>query len=130
MIYCKQIIKTANGVTRYNVSKERFKKILIPIPPMEVQEEIVRILDKFWHLLQSRKQSRTKELELRRKQYDYYLHHLYGVERLKSMGAKIYPMGEVGHLPEMAVYRKRLYPYGRGVYPLWTNLYPLSHLYR
>jgi type I restriction enzyme S subunit len=29
----KQIIKTANGVTRFNISKERFKKIIIPIPP-------------------------------------------------------------------------------------------------
>ena len=36
----------------------------IPIPPMEVQEEIVRILDKFTEL--------TAELTARKKQYEYY----------------------------------------------------------
>ena len=42
-----QIIKTASGVTRFNVSKEMMKKIEIPIPPIEIQEEIVKILDNF-----------------------------------------------------------------------------------
>ncbi|HAI83968.1 MAG TPA: type I restriction endonuclease subunit S, partial [Chitinophagaceae bacterium] len=45
-----EIAKTASGVTRYNVSKERFKKIQIPIPPLSVQEKIVGILDKFTEL--------------------------------------------------------------------------------
>ncbi|MCK9266617.1 restriction endonuclease subunit S [bacterium] len=40
------------------------KKIKIPIPPLEVQEEIVRILDKFTEL--------EAELEARRKQYEHY----------------------------------------------------------
>lgn len=39
-------------------------KILIPIPPIEVQEEIVRILDNFQEL--------TAELTARRQQYEYY----------------------------------------------------------
>src|SRR5574344_1593511 len=43
----KQIALTASGVTRFNVSKARFAKIQIPIPPLSVQTEIVRILDKF-----------------------------------------------------------------------------------
>lgn len=56
----KQIRKTANGVTRFNISKERIKRVQIPIPPMEIQQEIVRILDSF------------AELEARRAQYAYY----------------------------------------------------------
>ncbi|WP_456059443.1 restriction endonuclease subunit S [Brachyspira pilosicoli] len=43
----KKIIKTASGVTRFNVSKKKMEKILIPLPPIEVQKEIVRILDEF-----------------------------------------------------------------------------------
>ena len=39
----KKIIKTASGVTRFNVSKEKMKKVKIPLPPLPVQEEIVRI---------------------------------------------------------------------------------------
>ena len=42
-----KIGKTASGVTRYNVSKEKMKKVQIPLPPLAVQREIVRILDKF-----------------------------------------------------------------------------------
>ena len=64
----KKIIKTASGVTRFNVSKKKMEKILIPIPPIEVQKEIVRILDtftKYQDLL-------NRELELRKKQYEYY----------------------------------------------------------
>ncbi|MEX1816540.1 restriction endonuclease subunit S, partial [Metamycoplasma hominis] len=33
----KEIIKCVNGVTRFNLSKEQFKRILIPIPPLEIQ---------------------------------------------------------------------------------------------
>lgn len=40
----------------------------IPVPPFPVQEEIVRILDKFTELEQELEQ----ELELRKKQYEYY----------------------------------------------------------
>jgi len=58
------ICKSANGVTRYNVSKNAFKKILIPIPSLEVQKEIVRVLDTFTEL--------TAELTARKKQYEYY----------------------------------------------------------
>ena len=45
-----QIGKTASGVTRYNVSKKLMEKVSIPVPPLEVQREIVRILDNFTEL--------------------------------------------------------------------------------
>ena len=45
-----QIGKTASGVTRFNVSKEKMQLVEIPVPPLEVQREIVRILDKFTQL--------------------------------------------------------------------------------
>jgi type I restriction enzyme S subunit len=65
----KQIAKTASGVTRFNVSKKRFAKILIPIPPLAVQQEIVKILDTFTTL----EAELEAELEARKKQYEYYL---------------------------------------------------------
>jgi len=64
----KQIAKTASGVTRFNVSKKRFVKIIIPIPPLEVQKEIVSILDKFTQL----EAELSAELEARQRQYEYY----------------------------------------------------------
>ena len=48
------------------------KKIYVPVPPIEVQKEIVRILDtftKYQDLL-------NRELELRKKQYEYYQNKL------------------------------------------------------
>ena len=66
------IAKTASGVTRFNISKARFKKILIPIPPREIQSEIVAILDKFDALTNSITEGLPREIEQRQKQYDYY----------------------------------------------------------
>lgn len=43
-------------------------KIKIPIPPLEIQEEIVKILDKFTDYVTEL----TTELTLRQKQYNYY----------------------------------------------------------
>lgn len=60
----KQIVKTASGVTRFNVSKERMKKVIVPIPPLPIQAEIACILDNFTEL--------TAELTARKKQYEYY----------------------------------------------------------
>ena len=64
----KLISKTASGVTRFNVSKKRFGNIEIPIPPLEVQNEIVRILDTFT--------SYAAELQARKEQYEYYRNKL------------------------------------------------------
>ncbi len=64
--------KTASGVTRFNVSKKKMGKIKIPIPPLEVQEEIVRILDKFTELTAERTAELTAELPARKKQYEFY----------------------------------------------------------
>ena len=68
----KQIVKTASGVTRFNLSKSRFRNILIPLPPLSVQRDIVETLDKFDTLCTSISKGLPKEIELRRKQYEYY----------------------------------------------------------
>ncbi len=47
-------------------------KAVIPIPPAEEQERIVSILDKFDTLTSSISTALPKEIELRRKQYEYY----------------------------------------------------------
>lgn len=69
----KQIKRTASGVTRFNVSKKKMEKVMIPIPPLEVQREIVRILDTFTELTEEL----DAELTARRKQYEYYSSKLF-----------------------------------------------------
>ena len=68
----KDIRQTASGVTRFNVSKKRFAKLSIPVPPLPIQEEIVRILDSFTKL----EAELEAELEERRRQYEYYRNKL------------------------------------------------------
>ena len=62
------------GVPR--LSKNDLAKIKVPIPPMSVQEKIVKILDKFDTLTNSITEGLPKEIELRRKQYEYYREQL------------------------------------------------------
>ena len=83
----KEIVKSASGVTRFNISKARFKKIKIPIPPLPVQTEIVKILDALTALTSEL----TSELILRQKQYEYYREKLLSfdsLEQLNSGGGK------------------------------------------
>lgn len=67
-----QIGKTASGVTRFNVSKKLMEKVVIPVPPIEVQAEIVRILDNFMELTAELTTKLMLELDMRKKQYKYY----------------------------------------------------------
>ena len=46
----KQILKNATGLTRFGLTKGKFENLEIPLPPLPVQEEIVRILDNFTEL--------------------------------------------------------------------------------
>ncbi len=46
--------------------------VCIPLPPLPIQEEIVRILDRFTELETELKTKLETELDLRKKQYEYY----------------------------------------------------------
>ena len=46
--------------------------LLIPLPPLAVQEQIVAILDKFHTLVHSISEGLPAEIALRRRQYEYY----------------------------------------------------------
>lgn len=56
------------GGTRAKLTKGKLIGIKIPIPPLEIQEKIVKILDKFTDYVTEL----TTELTLRQKQYHYY----------------------------------------------------------
>lgn len=58
----------ARGSTLKTITKDEFTKFRIPVPPLEVQREIVHILDDFTSL----SAELEAELEARKKQYEYY----------------------------------------------------------
>ncbi len=50
----------------------RYSQITIPIPPLEIQQEIVKILDQFLALTTDLLAGIPAEIEARKKQYEYY----------------------------------------------------------
>ncbi|MEQ9917720.1 restriction endonuclease subunit S [Pectobacterium aroidearum] len=62
----------ARGSTLKTITKEEFSKFQIPIPPIEEQNRIVSLLDKFETLTYSIEEGLPREIELRQKQYEYY----------------------------------------------------------
>lgn len=66
---------------------EKYSRFKIPLPPLPVQEEIVRILDKFTKLTAEL----TAELTARKQQYEYYR------DQLISFGNDM-PLVELGNL--------------------------------
>lgn len=57
---------------RGDLNAFRIKSLQIPVPPLEEQERIVSILDKFDTLVNDISQGLPAEIEARRKQYGYY----------------------------------------------------------
>lgn len=76
----KSIVKTASGVTRFNVSKTKMKNVRVPVPPLPVQCEIVRILDNFTALTSALTSALTAELTAQRKRYSGLLNSLLSYE--------------------------------------------------
>lgn len=59
-----------------SVDMSKFKKLMIPIPPLTEQERIVGILDKFDALVNDISVGLPAEINARRKQYEYYRNKL------------------------------------------------------
>ena len=77
----KLICKTANGVTRFNISKKEFAKIVIPIPSLNEQNNIASVMDKFYLLVGDLSSGLPAEIEKRRRQYEYYRDKLLSFKR-------------------------------------------------
>ena len=69
---CKMDIRKMTISDRSNLNQKDFIKIQVPVPPLEVQREIVRILDSFTLLTADLTADLTAELTARKKQYGYY----------------------------------------------------------
>ena len=71
--------KKGGGVPHVHISS--IKDFEIPIPPLEVQRQIVQILDRFDALCNDLTQGLPAEIEARRKQYEYYRDQLLTFKR-------------------------------------------------
>ncbi|MNE16135.1 putative type-1 restriction enzyme specificity protein [compost metagenome] len=69
-------LKNLGQGARGDLNSSMIKSFKIPVPPLEEQARIVSILDKFDILTTSISEGLPKEIELRKKQYEYYREQL------------------------------------------------------
>lgn len=67
-----------------NLTMEKIRKFIIPVPPLEVQQRIVGILDRFDALCNDITSGLPAEIEARQKQYEYYRDKLLTFKELKK----------------------------------------------
>ena len=87
----RQKRKYAYGTKVIDIKPDSIGKIEIPLPPLPVQEEIVRILDAFTEL-QAELQA---ELQKRQQQYNFYRDNLL-TNFTEEQNVKEYSLGELG----------------------------------
>ena len=93
--WCKSNVNTSSFPS---VDMARLMKQLFPIPPLAVQEEIVRILDKFTTL----EAELEAELDCRKRQYEYYRNQLLSLDVINRERKLDYvesvPLGKIGEI--------------------------------
>ena len=99
-----------SGMGNPKLMSHQMEKILIPIPPLSVQTEIVKILDALTALTSEL----TSELTLRRKQYEYYREKLLSEEELRKAGVEWRTIDEIFHL-------KNGYTPSKSIKEYWEN---------
>ena len=136
------IISKSVGTTATSIRKPMLEKFQIPLPPLSVQQEIVRILDIFTQL----EAELEAELDCRKRQYEYYRNALLSFGDLENRGgynslinSKIQykTLGEVmdvytgGEAPKNLIRGEK--PEGNFIYPIYSNgeeIYGFTDSYR
>ena len=106
--------KVKSKVVHTNVPS--LKEIVIPVPPLPVQEEIVRILDNFTEL-QAELQA---ELQKRKQQYNYYLDNLLSFNRGQEE-VRWMKMSDIAKLSRGHVISKDYLQNNAGTYPVYSS---------
>ena len=86
----RQLLRFDNGVDQTNLRKDDILNIKVAVPPLEVQDEIIHILDDFTELTAEL----TAELKARQQQYDYYKDSLF----LELNDVKKYKLNEIAQI--------------------------------
>lgn len=103
-----------------SIRKTTVENLMIPVPPLEIQQEIARILDKFTQL----EAELEAELEARRKQYAYYRDRILSFSQGNIRWEQLSELATIGtgkHDTKDAVVGGEYIFYARGRQPLRLN---------
>jgi len=90
--YFRNVAKSMGSLPQISIPvTEKFK---IPLPPLPIQQEIVRILDKFTAL----EAELEAELEARKKQYECYRDLLLNFDGQRDVAVQCMTLGEIGRV--------------------------------
>ena len=113
-LFQSQKKKYITGSKVLRVNGDAMAKIHVPVPPLPVQEEIVRILDSFSSL----EAELEAELEARRKQYTHYRDELLTFDRERVL---VITVGELCDINRGRIMSKGYLEKHRGAYPVYSS---------
>ena len=71
-LYWKQADKYVSKAGQQQFNTNAVSRVIVPVPPIEVQERIVKVLDNFDEICSNLKIGLPAEMEKRQQQYEYY----------------------------------------------------------
>ena len=83
-MYEKKLSECQYGAGIPALATRVINELEIPVPPLPIQEEIVKILDSFTEYIGDNEQGLIKEIEMRKKQYEYYRDKLLIFKNIKG----------------------------------------------
>lgn len=86
-----------------SLDRKKIENYEIPLPPIEVQTEIVRILDKFISLEAELEAKLEAELDCRKRQYEYYRDKLLSFDNVGDQEVEWKKMSEVSFYPKTRI---------------------------
>ena len=113
-MFFSQKRKLAHGTKVIEVTPDTLVNITLPVPPVEIQCEIVRILDNFTNLTAEL----TAELTARKKQYDFYRDRL--LER-KTTKVNFCTVENICEISRGKVISKDFIKENYGEYPVYSS---------
>lgn len=118
LYYCmlsrkREIASFYRGSGIKHPSMRKVLDLKIPLPPLKIQQEIVKILDKFTQL-QAELQA---ELDLRLKQYEHYRDELLSFDKLSDLAGGVVRRVRLGELCDI----KNGYTPSKNVYEYWNG---------
>jgi type I restriction enzyme S subunit len=126
-ISTERLVLASNSGTIPYISRKKFEEFIIPVPPLEVQREIVSILDKFTEL----EAELQAELEARAEQYEHFRAALLssgkklGATQVigdnTSGGAEVLELGQLTEYVRGLTYSKADEQHGGGIKVLRSN---------